>query len=87
MYIRKLRMYILNFRLYIRNLRIYFMCGGKEVYVRPPPGLPGEPHSFHSVPSRTAGMTKAAPADMCGGSRRARVIARGGVCAGLLISV
>lgn len=55
MYIRKLRMYIRNFRLYIRNLRIYFMYGGKEVYVRPPPGLPGEPRSFHLVPSRTAG--------------------------------
>ena len=55
MYIRKLRMYIRNLRLYIRNLRIYFMCEGKEVYVRPPPGLPGEPRSFHLVPSRTAG--------------------------------
>ena len=57
-----------------------FMCGLRRV-------CPASRTVF--IPCRRArqGMTKAAPADMCGGSRRARVIARGGVCAGLLISV
>ena len=41
---------------YIYATCVFTLCAGeKEVYVRPPPGLPGEPHSFHSVPSRTAG--------------------------------
>ena len=57
-----------------------FMCGLRRV-------CPASRTVF--IPCRRArqGMTKAAPAEMCGGSRRARVIARGGVCAGLLISV
>ena len=57
-----------------------FMCGLRRV-------CPASRAVF--IPCRRArqGMTKAAPADMCGGSRRARVIARGGVCAGLLICV
>ena len=49
-----------------------FMCGLRRV-------CPASRAVF--IPCRRArqGMTKAAPADMCGGSRRARVIARGGV--------
>ena len=57
-----------------------FMCGLRRV-------CPASRTVF--IPCRRArqGMTKATPADMCGGSRRAREIARGRVCAGLLISV
>ena len=57
-----------------------FMCGLRRV-------CPASRTVF--IPCRRArqGMTKAAPTDECGGSRRARVIARSGGCAGLLISV